>query len=722
MIYAKKKAAFLSSASVGLLVLAFHGQAFAQGGDGDAKKSDELVLDTITVTADRPDSFGADLVQAGSFRGARQLDTPLTVSVIPAELLDAQQAEGLLDALRNTPGVTSSQTSTTVYNNLDIRGIAVENRTNFRMNGSLPIVNLIDLPLENKARVEALKGASAMYYGFTPPSGIVNLTTKKPETVLFGKVTANSRGGFGGHLDIGDTFGSAGVRANLVYNDVESGIDHTDGNRNFQSLAFQFDPNDALQISIDLEHIYKKVTEPTIVQLTTAATSLPDLVDPKTNPGANYFYATAEEYNALGQIAYDLNDQWNFTVAGGVSRLTRDRRFTRLGNFDPDTGMGRLTLSAADGQIYRNYYYKGEMAGTFATGPFVHEILVGVSQTLRRQYSPRSVGLSGADCTDIGLAATCIQSYYDPIELGPLTNFSAAMAYDPARDTRIDDLGLYAFDRISFGGENGDLINVLIGGRKSFYEVSNVASGTDFQDDPFSFSGGLVIKPQDWLSFYGTYIEGLESSPQPPQAAANFGETIPASKSRQYEGGVKAQVTESLLFTAAYFNIERQLTYLNGSNVFVKDGKATYSGVELSLTGEVNENLSIYATGLFLSAKQGETANIALIDNRIENTAKKNFSLFAEYTFTELLPGFAVNGGVYYVGDRAINPQNSLFIPEYTTLDLGGSYTADIAGKELVFRVNAVNVTGKRYFSSTAGNYLARNAPPMVKFSVSADF
>ena len=53
----------------------------------------------------------------------------------------------------------------------------VQNRTNYRLNGSMPIMNFSQVPMENKARVEVLKGASALYYGFTAPSGIVNYVT-----------------------------------------------------------------------------------------------------------------------------------------------------------------------------------------------------------------------------------------------------------------------------------------------------------------------------------------------------------------------------------------------------------------------------------------------------------------------------------------------------------------------------------------------------------------
>src|SRR3954452_21377200 len=73
-----------------------------------APASGSPVLDEIVVAADRP-GYGAELVQAGSFRGARQLDTPLTVSVIPQQVITSQQALSIFDALKNTAGVTSSQ-------------------------------------------------------------------------------------------------------------------------------------------------------------------------------------------------------------------------------------------------------------------------------------------------------------------------------------------------------------------------------------------------------------------------------------------------------------------------------------------------------------------------------------------------------------------------------------------------------------------------------------
>ena len=697
---------------------------------------DATRLEDIVVTADRT---GTELVQVGSFRGARILDTPLTVSVIAEQVLQSQQALTILDALRNTPGVTSSQTNPSVYNNLSIRGIPVENRGNYRLNGSLPIVNNIDLPLENKTRVEALKGASALYYGFTAPSGIINLVTKRPTQgpLLVATINGNDHGQVQGHIDVSATAGILGVRGNFVYGNVDNGIDQTRGYRSFISGAFQLDPAQGLQINLDVENIYKQVTEPTVwLGPNTGAllTVVPQIPALSTNAGSRGFLNRASETNVLGRVAYKISPAWTVSAEGGLSYETRFRRFSTLQNFNPLTGNGILNVTAADGQLYRNRNIRGEIAGTFATGPVTHELLVGASKNLRRQYSPVAVAFAGtanattrANCVLLGLTTTCQQNGYAPIALNDIT-FSGPTTYDPRRDTAISDAGLYFFDRAKFGGPNGDLINVIFGARKAYYRESAqapsgtstvVAPTTTFRANPVALSGGLVIKPTRWISAYGTYIEGLETTAGPPQTATNFGQNFPATESRQYEGGIKIEPRRGLLLTGAYFDIERGLSYVNTQNLYVQDGRSTYRGVELSLTGQVTRDLSVYASALFLNAKQGQTADLTLIGKRVENTAKSQWSASGEYQLTPILPGLSITAAVFYTGPRAINPSNTLLLPGYTLFDVGGAYKFNLGGSEWTARVYAQNVTDKRYFSSTGSNYISYGVPSAVKFSLS---
>src|SRR3546814_13510515 len=142
------------------------------------------------------------------------LEVPLTMSGMPSEVLKSQQAVDLIDAVRNTAGVSTTGTGPVAYNNRTVRGIAVDTQTNFRLDGALNMLSATAFPLENKDRVEVLKGASALYYGFSSPAGIVNLTMKRatPAFSYFGNVFGAANGGYGAPLDAGHPKGTSGYR------------------------------------------------------------------------------------------------------------------------------------------------------------------------------------------------------------------------------------------------------------------------------------------------------------------------------------------------------------------------------------------------------------------------------------------------------------------------------------------------------------------------------
>jgi iron complex outermembrane receptor protein len=731
--------------------------------------SDEVKLEEIVVTAD---TTGTQAVQVGSFRGAKQLDTPLTVSVIPREVLDIQLSRSILDALRNTPGVTSSQTSPVVYNNISIRGIPVENRGNYRLDGTLPIVNLTDLPLEDKERVEALKGASALYYGFTTPSGIINLTMKRPtpEPFLAAQVFGNSHGQVGGHVDVGGTNGPFGYRINAVYDKPDSGIDHTRGTRTLLAGAFDIAPVEDVTIQLDGERIYKRVNEPGVYRFLRIPPStvanpyptirLPDLIDAETNFGPDWAFNKTKATNLLGKVIWRFAENWEFVGSAGLSRLFRARHFNTIDPNDPNTNpltgaVGEYPLAVGYQPVakFRNENYRAEITGAFATGPFRHEVLIGASDNIRSNRSSLSnaqaclynattgalLGATFATTAPAGqLRAVCRQSITNPHSI-PQLGEPLNVQNNP---TEIDDKGVYIFDRVKFG----EWLQLLGGIRKSDYQEKRLDTGVKtFSAKPTSLSAGVVLKPKKEISVYGTYIDGLESTPGAPQTAVNANEQLGPSKSTQYEAGVKWEIRPTLLFQAAYFDIKRDSAIVNGANVYVKDGRQTYQGVELSLTGNVTRDLSIYATALFLDAKYtsgsptvllfnangtpridaasgSQLVTPTIVGNRVEGSPKVSWSLAGEYRLEDMLPGLAITAGVFHTGNQAINPLNQNFIPAYTLFDLGGSYTTEIQGHEVKFRVYGTNITGKKYFASTGANFAAQGAPTTIKFAVSTVF
>ena len=457
---------------------------------------------------------------------------------------------------------------------------------------------------------------------------------------------------------------------------------------------------------------------------------MPRLPSASTNPGSEGFINRAREVNVLGRVRWQPTSRWSITLEGGQSRERRDRRFSLLAELDPVTGNGSLFAGVAKGQKFENRTWRSDVAGTFGTGPFTHELLVGATSNRRRQYFTGATVVVGTDteagrdgCVALGLDSTCVQNAYDPSPL-PDIRFDATLPYDPSRDTEITDTGLYAFDRVRFGGATGDRINALFGIRRSNYRetVATVSDGrrTTFHEEPVSVSAGIIVKPRDWATIYGSYIEGLESLPPAPNFTVNEGEIPPPGQSRQIEVGVKVEPKSGLLLTLAHFDIRRELTYINSDNRFVSNGIGRYRGWELGLAGEVAPNLSLYGSAMRLDAVQRLTGDPLLDGNRPENTAKEQWSIFAEYRFGKPLSGIALNAGVFHTGARAINPENSLFVPGFTLLDAGGSYAFRLGRTEMVARVTASNVTAKRYFVSTGSNLLAYGAPSAVKLSLLA--
>jgi iron complex outermembrane recepter protein len=151
----------------------------------------------------------------------------------------------------------------------------------------------------------------------------------------------------------------------------------------------------------------------------------------------------------------------------------------------------------------------------------------------------------------------------------------------------------------------------------------------------------------------------------------------------------------------------------------------------------VTPDWSLYATGQFLEAEQISGAPTTVLTNpmsgavsvvptvvgrRIENTPERTFSFASEYRLSDLAPGLSLNGAIYYISERAVNPYNQAFIPAYTLFDLGAAYTTDVTGNELTVRLSGQNVADKKHFSSTGNNVVAQAPPRLVKFSMSMRF
>ena len=674
----------------------------AQEGDAQADSSgDRPILQDIVVSGRRTDQ-----VQVGSFRGATVLEVPLTVAIIDRATLDAQQVLNLGDVLKNTPGVNFSQTSPAVSTNVTIRGISAENRTNYRLNGGLPVVNLIDMPVEAYERVEVLKGVSSLYYGFTTPAGIINLVAKRatPEPITNLTFSGNDGGGYTIHADVGrmSDDGTRGFRVNLVAGDPHYGVDRTTGSRRAAVATLDLKPTPTMNLRLDAQYIHKDITEPALFQLTAVNNqiALPPLLDTTKNFSSPWMRTVADETNVQGHFDWRFFPNVQLILEAGESNVTRDRQNPLLRNINFATGAGQLRVSSANGLNFNNKNYRGELAVGFRTGPLTHQASVGVTE------NKRFAGTAQVVNTDLAY-----NIFTRP--LLPQVNLPASVIPNP---TTITDIGYYAFDKASIG----DFVDLLAGVRRTNYKNISLTSPA-YRVNVTSLSGGIVIKPIRTVSLYASYIEGLEEGGVAPQTVNNPGAILPPNESTQKEIGAKWQVTRGALLTVSLFDIDRASSFVNAANFFVQDGRTRYRGVETSLAGRITPELNLILAGTYIDAKQKAAADLNLIGKPPENTPKYTASAFADYA-VPFLSGFSINGGVYYTDRRAVNNLNQAFVPSYTLFSAGAAYRVQLGSVPTTLRVTADNLTDKRYFAGTGASIVSYGLPRLIKGSIGFQF
>jgi iron complex outermembrane recepter protein len=119
------------------------------------------------------------------------------------------------------------------------------------------------------------------------------------------------------------------------------------------------------------------------------------------------------------------------------------------------------------------------------------------------------------------------------------------------------------------------------------------APGSEVAAHPFRAyaNAALAVTPQ--LTLYAGYTQGLEDSGVAPNSAQNSGAVLPASLTRQVDLGARYAVTPKLKLIAGVFELQKPYFNLDTSNIDRELGAQQAKGVELSVAGEVTDNLNV---------------------------------------------------------------------------------------------------------------------------------
>jgi len=731
----RRKRAALAAASLGLSVVVMPGTAHAQAAASQsssnlASKDAAAQAAGAPAAADTPNSAAASTAPAsgastatatrraqaaaaGQSGSGAANGIPMTVNVVSRSSIDQQQPTDSYEALRGAAGISSSA-GASVADNVSIRGIALEGRTSFRLNGALPINNFLAMPLEDKQAEEALKGAAALLFGIASPSGIVNLVTKRagdtPNASI--GISGTTNGEIVGSVDVGRRFGpdnQFGLRVNAAGGHLSSTIDDVEGSRNFVGVAADWRPTNRLSFKLDFEDYERRITEQSTIGLLSPVNgkiTLPAVPDPNRLLSGDWATYKARAQNILLRTDYKITDDWRVLAEAGRAETVRDTRdLSTLMNYDPITGQGTLVTKLVRNQDYVNKYARVEANGKFNTGAlFEHHLTFGMMYNDRYQNNPSVQSVSTP------------QNLFNPVTLpAPVRTQPIVELPQDSKDT-----GVYIYDAVTFAKR----LTVIGGMRRTDYSLTaQQAKGpsTHFQTTNYSPAIGVTFLLRPDTSLYASYMTGLQETGLAPSTAVNAFQTLPPSVAKQKEVGIRSSALFGFNATLAYFDINRGTAQLNDQNVFVTDGRSTYRGVEASFGGEVNRAWTFNLAGQYLHARTSGASNPALSGTRPENTP--NFTLSMSVTYhPSILPGSSLSAGMFRTGGQAVNNANQAFIPAYTVYTLGAGYTTRIAGHRTTLALNVNNLANDRHFSAAGNGLLIVGPARSIRFSARTDF
>lgn len=704
--------------------------AFAQTAPVTAQR-----VEPVTVTGKSAPVLDADNADVGGF-GTPLAKTPQSITVIGADLLAGTATQTLSQALKLDASLADAYNTTGYIESLSVRGFLLDQAGNFRRNG-LAISNYAPIALENKERIEVLKGVAGLQSGVSAPGGLVNYVTKVPLKDSFSTATIglDEHGGSKAHVDANAMLGNVGVRVNLAAEKLRSHFDHADGSRQFASLALATALSANTSVSADFE--YHRKRQPSVPGLGLldvngdgVGDTLPSRINPQLNLNNQSWSLPFEATSTTAQIALNhrFNADWQVRVSAntqstkindrlafpdGCSNATNYVYPGLCGNGDVDVYDFRSegekrTLSSWDA------YLDGKLNALGVK----HQLRVGASGRSIRADLPPLQAYNYVGSTNI---YTPVALPADPslTELNTDSRERALEGYATLSSDLTTSLQSFAGVRVSRlhrASERGD------GSRAVAYDQTVTT--------PWA---GLAWSPSASTMFYASWGQGAELEVVPNRSSrfVNYGEALPALKSRQTELGLKWQASPRLLATAALFSIDKpyadDVPTASGIPLRVAGGKAArHRGLELTTTGRINDALSLQASLAVLDAKFSKAVDPAMVGQRVTNVPRTKASMFADYKIAAL-PGFAVNALATYESGKTANADGSVTLPGAWQIDAGVRYQTQLLGKSTLLRLNVENLGNRIYWREApttywGGVYLFPSTPRTVRASVTVDF
>ena len=695
--------------------------------DADAQNRSPTELAEVRVRANQPD---AHHLQSGSFGAGNWRNTPASVTVLDRELLDSRHVRTLSELGNNDASLGDSYAPVGYYQNIAMRGFALDAATGYRFNG-MSITGEQRLALENVQQVEILKGEAGLAAGVIAPGGVINFVGKRPAEVRSVTLGTDAEGSRYAAIDVGHWITPRiGVRFNAAWDNEHSYVDHADGRRNFYALATDWLIGESSKLQVDADYQTSAQRSVSGYQLL-GATELPHGVDRHKMLGYQRWQQpvgiTSSNLNVLH--THDFSGTWQSRVSASYSRSVIDDNVAFAygcyyaeqcwdgsvpGNYFAPNGDYDIYDFRSPGDTRRNRQLRAELRGQFSTGNVSHQLMLGADyfdHTVEQRLDVNEyVGTGNIHDRD--------EPQFDPSPLQPGPSVQRLDSRQKA---------LFVMDRMQLA----DAWQWLAGGRfvrldERAWDKHGVAE-RESRLSRFLPQTALIWSANNELNLYASYAQGISLGTEAPFWTSNDGEFLPAVRSRQLELGAKYSPSQRLTLGATLFRVSRPFQYAMPDDSdygysFVQRGQQTHTGLELSAQGQLTDNLRITASATTLQARARHSGTPAYEGHPLINVPDTRASVHADYQLP-FAPALGVTGGWRYSSSNVATADGRVRAPGYSVFDAGLRLRHEVGGHALDWNLSVDNLFNRFYWRDTGSSYgdyyLFPGAPRQARLSVS---
>lgn len=645
-------------------------------------------------------------------------DTPQAITIVTKELMRDQNMQTLSDVVRYVPGVQVAQGE----GNRDTTVFRGNNSTSdFFIDGIRDDVQYFR-DFYNIDSVEAMKGSNAMIFGRGGSGGVINRVSKQPSwtPVREASLTLGQFDMRRATIDVGQAISSnAAFRVNAMVENSDSYRDGVYVKREGinPTMAFRLGQNTSAVVGYEYFND-ERIADRGIP----SQAGRPYLTDDSTFFGNQELSPTSARVHAFTAVLdHDFGN--GFTLRNRTRVADYDKFYQNIFASNAVRSDGNVEVGAYNQATKRkNIFNQTDLFFGFDTGSVKHKIVAGLELGRQDTENLRQSGVFPDVPNSQPPRRDNLVPVSDPIYRKAIR--FASSGSDANNEGVADVVSVYVQDQIEITPQ-WQLIAGLRADRFSVdFTNRNTNGRIEVKDTPVSPRLGLVYKPFEALSLYGSYSEAY--LPRAGEQLASLNTTVASFDPEQFtnmELGAKWDLRPDLSLTAAIYQLDRSNVVLTAfptplESTLIEGDAQTSKGLEIGVSGKITPAWSVFGGYAYQEAKLSKVGASSVLNGAdLPSVPKHSFSLWNRY---ELDSRWAAGLGVSYRDAIFASIANPVVLPAYTRVDTALFYKFN---QQYQLQANLENLLNKRYYASAHNNNnITPGSPRALRVTLNARF